>query len=141
MEDALSTSPQGTGPHPQTPLRLLAGSSGSATFAGRLGPIAGSPCAAVQNLLFQCVLPEDPHYVGVPSSRSAGPSSALPTPLKAKTAGAPPVHHQLQGEVGAAPPSPALGSWEQSAGDSGSQSSCRQGVNCQLSISVGAPRS
>ena len=71
-------SPQVAGP--QIPLRLLAGSSGSAMFAGRLGPIAGSPCAAVQNLLFQRVLFEDLHYVGVPSSHSAGPSSALPTP-------------------------------------------------------------
>ena len=35
----LRMSPQGTGPHPQIPLRLLAGSSSSSTFAGRLGPI------------------------------------------------------------------------------------------------------
>ena len=130
-------SPQVAGP--QIPLRLLAGSSGSAMFAGRLGPIAGSPCAAVQNLLFQRVLFEDLHYVGVPSSHSAGPSSALPTSLKSKAAGAPPVHHQLQGEVGGTPPSPALVSWEQSEGDTGSQSLCKQGINCQLGISVGVP--
>ena len=65
---------------------------------------------------------------------------ALPfQPLKAKTAGAPPVHHQLQGEVGGTPPSSALVSWEQSEGDTGSQSLCKQGINCQLGISVGVP--
>ncbi|CAI9149600.1 unnamed protein product [Rangifer tarandus platyrhynchus] len=58
-----------------------------------------------------------------------------PTPQRQQ--GAPLVHHQLQREVRAAPPSPVLGSWEQSEGDTGAQSSCRQGVTWQLCIPVG----
>ena len=95
----------------------------------------GPPCVGVQELLFQRVLFEDPH-VGLPHLPLQDP--ALPS-NPPKAAGAPLLHHQLQTEVGAAPPSPVLGSWEQSERDTGAQSSCRQGVTWQLCILVGAP--
>ena len=95
----------------------------------------GPPCVGVQELLFQRVLFEDPH-VGLPHLPLQDP--ALPS-NPPKAAGAPLLHHQLQTEVGAAPPSPVLDSWEQSERDTGAQSSCRQGVTWQLCILVGAP--
>ena len=96
-----------------------------------MGPL----CVGVQELLFQHVLFEDPPW-GLPHFPLQDPALASNPP---KAAGAPLVHHQLQREVGAAPPSPVLGSWEQSEGDTGAQSSCRQGVTWQLCIPVGAP--
>ena len=82
----------------------------------------GPPCAGVRELLFQHVLFEDPHW-GLPHLLLKDPALHSHPP---KAAGGTPSSSQLQREVEAALPSLVLGSWEQSEGDAGAQSSCRQ---------------
>ena len=104
------------------------------TFAGRLGVLWGHSLQESRSCCSSVFCLKVP--LGASSSPSAGPSSALPTPQRQQAASL--VHHQLQREVGAAPPSPVLGSWEQSEGDTGALSLCRQGVTWKLCIPVGA---
>ena len=156
VEDALNTSLQGTGPVPRCPRGCWAGSSCSSYICREVGGTVGPLCVGVQELLGATVGPlwgaaVGPLCVGVQESSMFSlkiPHGGFlislcrtqlwpPTPQRQQ--GAPLVHHQLQTEVGAAPPSPVLGSREQSEGDTGAQSSCRQGVTWQLCIPVGAP--
>ena len=60
-----------------------------------------------------------------------------PNPLKAARGISNPSPASERGWGG--PTLPVLSSWEQNEGDTGAQSSCRQGVTLQLRIPVGAP--
>ena len=61
VEDALSTSPQGTGPLPRCPRGCWAGFSGSSYICREAGGHCEATVCRVQELLFQRVLFEDPH--------------------------------------------------------------------------------
>ena len=101
-------------------------------WGGTVGPLD----AGVQELLFQSALFKD-LPVGVSSSPSEESSTGLPSPLKA--AGGIP-SPAVAAETGwGGPALPSSGLWEQSEGDTGAHSSCRQGVTWQLCIPVGAP--
>ena len=135
VEDALSTSPQGTGPIPDAPEVAGLAPPAALTFAGRLGALWGhcveesrSCCSS----MFSLKIPREGFLISLCRTQ-------LWPPTPQRQQGAPLVHTQLQREVGVAPPSPVLGSWEQSEGDTGAQSSCRQGVTWQLCLPVGAP--
>ena len=135
VEDALSTSPQGTGPVHRHPRGCWAGSSGSSYICREAGELWGhrvqesrSCCCSV----FLLKIPTGGFLISLCRTQLCPP-----TPQRQQ--GEPLVHHQLQREVRAAPPSPVLGSREQSERDTGAQSSCSQGVTWQLCLPVCAP--
>ena len=121
---------------PSTDIPEVAGLAPPAalTFAGRLGALWGhcvqsrSCCSSV----FFLKIPTGGFLISLCRTQLCPP-----TPQRQQ--GESLVHHQLQREVGEAPRSPVLGSWEQSEGDTGAQRSCRQGITWQLCIPVGAP--
>ena len=103
-------------------------------FAGRLGALWGhcvqsrSCCSSV----FFLKIPTGGFLISLCRTQLC-----CPTPQRQQ--GESLVHHQLQREVRVAPPSPVLGSREQSERDTGAQSSCSQGVAWQLCLPVCAP--
>ena len=66
-------SPHGTGPVPRCPLGCWAGSFCSCYICREVGGTVGPPCAGVQELQFQHVLFEDPHW-GLPQLPPQDPS-------------------------------------------------------------------
>ena len=96
VEDALSTSPQGTGPFHRRPRGCWTGSPGSSYICREAGGTVGPLCAGVQELLFQRVLFEDPHW-GLPHLTLQDP--ALPS-NPPKATGAPLVHSSYRERLG-----------------------------------------
>ena len=96
VEDALSSFPQGTGPVHRRPRGCWTGSPGSSYIFREAGGTVGPLCAGVQELLFQRVLFEDPHW-GLPHLSLQDP--ALPS-NPPKATGAPLVHSSYRERLG-----------------------------------------